>query len=74
MAREVGRLTRDFTGFAGKKGYKASWLCPYTVCAGCRKSFYTPDPVKGYTDYPCLDQIKPGAPTRTHYSGVKIFA
>ncbi|CAL5229665.1 g13030 [Coccomyxa viridis] len=39
-----------------------------------RKTFYSPDPVKGYTDYPFLDQIKPGTPTRTHYSGTKIYA
>ena len=38
-----------------------------------RETFYGPDPVVGYTDYKFLDQIKPGTPTRTHYSGTKIF-
>ena len=38
-----------------------------------RDTFYTPDPVVGYTDYKFLDEIEPGTPTRTHYSGTKIF-
>lgn len=38
-----------------------------------RATFYTPDPVKGYTDYKFLGEIAPGTATRTHYSGAKIF-
>ena len=39
-----------------------------------RETFYISDPVTGYTDYKFLDQVEPGAATRTHYSGTKIFA
>ena len=39
-----------------------------------RATFYTPDPVKGYTDYPFLAEIPPDAPSRMHYSGTKVFA
>ncbi len=38
-----------------------------------RATFYTPDPVKGYTDYKFLREIPSGAPVRTHYSGAKVF-
>ncbi|CAK0770085.1 hypothetical protein CVIRNUC_003732 [Coccomyxa viridis] len=38
-----------------------------------RNTFYSTDPVKGYSDYPFLDEIPKDTPTYMHYSGMEMF-
>ena len=38
-----------------------------------RDTFYSTDPVKGYSDYPFLDEIPKDTPTYMHYSGMEMF-
>ncbi len=39
----------------------------HSSCGDNRATFYSPDPVVGYTDYKFLDQIEPGTKTKMHY-------